>query len=65
MIENLERKNRRLDMPYDPEEPEDITKSLMKLFRAITTRFLGRRTGYLYCKGFESPIQMTIDMCPK
>jgi hypothetical protein len=31
MIESLERKNRRLDMPYDLEGPEDITKSLMKL----------------------------------
>jgi hypothetical protein len=40
MIESLERKNRRLDMPYDLEEPEDITKSLMKLSEISQHDFL-------------------------
>ncbi|HEX7444766.1 MAG TPA: hypothetical protein VF300_00090 [Methanothrix sp.] len=40
MLESLERKNRRLDMPYDLEEPEDITKSLMKLSELSLHDFL-------------------------
>ena len=40
MIVNLERKDRRLDMPYDLEEPEDITKSLMKLSELSLHAFL-------------------------
>lgn len=40
MFESLERKNRRLDMPYDLEEPEDITKSLMKLSELSLHDFL-------------------------
>lgn len=31
MCEILERNDRRPDLPYDLEEPEDITSSLMKL----------------------------------
>jgi hypothetical protein len=40
MLESLERKNRRLDMPYDLKEPEDITKSLMKLLELSLHDFL-------------------------
>ena len=40
MRESLERKNRRFDMPYDLEEPEDITKSLMKLSELSLHDFL-------------------------
>jgi hypothetical protein len=40
MLESLERKNRRPDMPYDREEPEDITKSLMKLSELSLHDFL-------------------------
>ena len=40
MLESLERKNRRLDLPYDLEEPEDITKSLMKLSELSLYDFL-------------------------
>ena len=31
MRDSLEHKGRRLDIPYDIEEPEDITESLMRL----------------------------------
>jgi len=40
VLESLERKNRRLDMPYDLEEPEDITKSLMILSELSLHDFL-------------------------
>jgi len=40
MLESLERKNRRLDIPYDLEEPKDITKSLMKLSELSLHDFL-------------------------
>lgn len=40
MLESLERKNRRLDIPYDLEEPKDITKSLMKLSEQSLQDFL-------------------------
>ena len=40
MLESLERKNRRLDMPYDLEEPEDINKSLMRLSELSLHDFL-------------------------
>lgn len=31
MRDSLEHKDRGLDLPYDLEEPEDITKSLVKI----------------------------------
>jgi hypothetical protein len=40
MLESLERKDRGLDLPYDLEEPEDITKSLMKLSELSLHDFL-------------------------
>jgi hypothetical protein len=40
MLESLEHKNRRLHMHYDLEEPEDITKSLMKLSELSLHDFL-------------------------
>ena len=40
MLESLERKNQRLDLPYDLEEPEDITKSLMKFSELSLYDFL-------------------------
>lgn len=40
MLESLERKDRRPDFPYDMEEPEDITKSLMILSELSLHDFL-------------------------
>jgi hypothetical protein len=40
MLESLERKNQRLDLLYDIEEPEDITKSLMILSEQSLHDFL-------------------------
>jgi len=40
MCEILERKDRRPDLPYDLEEPEDITSSLMKLSELSLHEFL-------------------------
>jgi hypothetical protein len=40
MCEVLERKDRRSDLPYDSEEPEDITGSLMKLSELSLHDFL-------------------------
>jgi len=40
MCEVLERKDRRSDLQCDPDEPEDITGSLMKLFERSLHDFL-------------------------
>jgi len=40
MCEVLERKDRRSDLQYDSEEPEDITGSLMKLSELSLHDFL-------------------------
>lgn len=40
MLESLERKNLKLNIPYDLEEPEDITESLMKLSELSLHDFL-------------------------
>jgi len=40
MLESLERKNLKLNIPYDLEEPEDITESLMKLSELSLYDFL-------------------------
>lgn len=40
MLESLERKDQRPDLPYDLEEPEDITKSLMILSEQSLHDFL-------------------------
>jgi hypothetical protein len=40
MYEVLERKDRRPDLPYDLEEPEDITRSLMILSERSLQDFL-------------------------
>jgi hypothetical protein len=40
MLESLERKNLKLNIPYDLEEPEDITESLMKLSELSLHEFL-------------------------
>ena len=40
MLENLERKDQRPDPPYDLEEPEDVTKSLMILSEQSLHDFL-------------------------
>ena len=40
MLESLERKDRRLDISYDLEETEDITKSIMKLSELSLHDFL-------------------------
>ena len=40
MCEVLERKDRRSDLQYDSEEPEDITRSLMKLSELSLHDFL-------------------------
>jgi len=40
MRESLEHKGRRLDMPYDIEEPDDLTESLMKLSELSLHDFL-------------------------
>ncbi len=40
MCEVLERKDRRSDLQYDSEEPEDITRSLMKLSELSLNDFL-------------------------
>jgi hypothetical protein len=37
MCEVLELKDQKQALPYDLEEPEDITKSLLSLFREIST----------------------------
>lgn len=40
MCENSERKDTKLDVPYDKDEPEDITKALMKLSELSLQDFL-------------------------
>jgi len=40
MRESLENKGRRLDIPYDSEEPEEITESLMRLSELSLHDFL-------------------------
>ena len=40
MLEGLDRKDQRPDLPYDLEEPEDITKSLMILSEQSLHDFL-------------------------
>lgn len=40
MCESLERKEVKSDLPYDQEEPEDITKALMKLSELSLHDFL-------------------------
>ncbi|MCK9565249.1 MAG: hypothetical protein M0Q43_04285 [Methanothrix sp.] len=40
MQERLEQKGRRLDIPYDLREPEDITESLMRLSEMSLHDFL-------------------------
>jgi hypothetical protein len=40
MLESLERKNLKLNIPYDLEELEDITESLMKLSELSLHDFL-------------------------
>lgn len=40
MLESLEQKDRMVDLPYDLEEPEDITRSLMILSELSLHEFL-------------------------
>lgn len=40
MLESMEHRNRRPDMPYDMQEPDDITISLMKLSELSLNDFL-------------------------
>jgi hypothetical protein len=40
MLESMEQRNRRTDVPYDMQEPEDITISLMKLSELSLHDFL-------------------------
>ncbi len=55
MIVSLERKNRRLDMPYDLEEPEDITKSLMKLSELSLHDFLAGEPDIYTVRDLKAP----------